>query len=244
MDSGLFESWGKGDKSWKMKPFKSILPKVEFDLYSSFDVYRTKGKSYEDHKRRTHRNLLESSIFLDDVVFFAILHESSPTRLVKLASEIVEEHSDLCRNVAVAERDIGKSLSERAETVVALRRVLHDKNCHLLHILGCGNPLSMLLYSYCGADTFDSVDWVRLAIDPSNYLTHDFAHLELLTCECKVCSEKPYSRGEYLDKLLLHNLLFYQDFVMQMQSLIRNDNIEGYVREHIGSKIIDQINEY
>ena len=244
MDSGLFESWGKDDKGWNMKSYKSILPQLEFDLYSSFDVYRTGRKSYKEFKEGTYRNLLESSVFLDDTAFFAILHESSPSRLVKLANELVEEHSDLCRNIAVAERDIGKSLLERAETIVALRRILQDNGCYLLHILGCGNPLSMLVYSYCGADTFDSVDWVRLSIDHNDYSIHDFAHLELLKCECKVCSERPYARAQYLEKLLLHNLMFYQNFVIQLQSLIRNDNLEAYLSEHVGAETKDQINEY
>lgn len=244
MDSGLFESWGKDDETWNINSYKSILSQAKFDLYSSFDVYRTKGKSYEKFKKNTHSNILESSVFLNNAAFFAILHDFPVTRLVKLVNEFVKEHSNLCRNIAVAERDIGKSLQERAETIVALRRILDDNDCHLLHILGCGNPLSMLLYSYCGADTFDSIDWVRFAIDHDTYSINDFAHLELLNCECKVCSEKPYKRADYLERLLLHNLIFYQNFVMRIQSLIRNDNLEGYVREQVGEKTVDQIEEY
>ena len=244
MDSGLFESWGKDDREWDINSYKSILSQTKFDLYSSFDVFRNRGKSYEKFKKDTYSNILESSIFLNDNAFFAILHESTPIRLIGLVNEFTGKHSNLCRNIAVAERDIGKSLQERAETIVALRRAMNDNDRHLLHILGCGNPLSMLLYSYCGADIFDSVDWVKFAINADRYSISDFAHLELLDCKCKVCSEQPYSRAPYLEKLLLHNLLFYQHFVMQMQSLIRNDNLVAYVRKYVGDKTIDQIDGY
>lgn len=244
IDSGLFESWGKDDKKWNIGSYKSMLSQARSDLYSSFDVYRGKGKSYEKFKEDTYSNILESSTFLNSTTFFAILHESTPIRLIKLVNEFTEEHSKLCQNIAVAERDIGKSLQERAETIVALRRTMTNNDCNILHILGCGNPLSMLLYSYCGADTFDSVDWVKLTINPNDYSTSDFAHLELLNCKCKVCSEQPYASARYLEKLLLHNLLFYQNFVMLIQSLIRNDNLEAYVRKYIGEKTIDQIEAY
>lgn len=244
MDSGLFESWGKGDKKWNISSYKNILSQSKFDFYSSFDVYRAKSKSYEKFKKDTYNNILESSVFLNNALFFTILHESTSIKLIKLVNEFSEKHSNLCRNIAVAERDIGKSLQERAETIVALRRIMDDNDCHLLHILGCGNPLSMLLYSYCGADTFDSIDWIKVAINPDKYSVSDFAHLELLNCKCKVCSERPYKRARYLEKLILHNLLFYQNFIVQIQSLIRNDNLEAYVRRYIGKKTIDQIEEY
>lgn len=244
MDSGLFESWGKNDKKWNITSYKSVLSQAKFDLYSSFDVYRGKGKSHEKFKKDTYNNILKSSVFLNNTAFFAILHESTPFQLINLVNEFAEKHSNLCRNIAVAERDIGKSLQERAETIVALRKAMNNNDCHLLHILGCGNPLSMLVYSYCGADTFDSVDWIKFAINPKKYSTSDFAHLELLNCKCKVCSEQPYARARYLEKLLLHNLLFYQNFVVQIQSLIRNDNLEAYAREYVGEKTIDQIEEY
>ena len=246
LDSGLFEGSGKDSEKWNMRFYKSIVSRAKFDLYSSFDVYRSDFKSYEEFKKNTYYNIIESSVFLNDVAFFAILHESSPNQLVKLIEDFVEKHPNLCRSIAVAERDLGKSIQERIETVVSLRRILNDNDCrNLLHILGCGNPKSMLLYSYCGVDSFDSLDWLKFVINPDNYSINDFAHLELLDCKCRVCAELPHkNRGqEYLEKALLHNLLFYQNFVKHIQSLIRNDNLKSYLGKHAGKKIMDQIEE-
>jgi queuine/archaeosine tRNA-ribosyltransferase len=245
LDSGLFESSWKDDPEWNIDVYKSVLSEVHFDLYTSFDVYRNEAKSYEDFKKRTYSNAVESSVFLDNLVFYVILHESSPFQLLKLMKEFVEDHHDLCGRIAIAERDIGKSIQERTETVIAARRMLNeDDPGNLLHILGCGNPLSMLLYSYCGADTYDSLDWLKSAINPSNYLLYDLSHLILIHCNCQVCTEPPYRDADYSQKVLLHNLLFYQNFIMQLQSLIRNDNLEAYLREHFGDNFIDQIDEY
>ena len=244
LDSGLFESWGKDDKKWDITSYKNILSQAKFDFYSSFDVYREEGKSYEKFMKDTYSNILDSSVFQNSNVFFAILHESTPIQIIKLVNEFARNHSNLCRNIAVAERDIGKSLQERTETVISLRRIMNDNDFHLLHLLGCGNPLSMLLYSYCGADTFDSIDWVRLTVNPHDYSISDFAHLDLINCKCKVCSEQPWTRARYLEKLLLHNLLFYKNYVMWIQSLVCNDNLEKYVQKYISEKIVDQIEEY
>jgi len=245
LDSGLFESSWKDDERWNINAYRSILSQAKFDLYSSFDVYRAYEESYEQFKKNTYDHILESSPFLNKTVFFAIFHESSPTQLVRLVEEFVEKHSSLCRNIAVAERDIGKSIQERSETVVAIRKTLDDNdNRSLLHILGCGNPLSMLLYSFCGADCFDSLDWLKYAINPDNYSVDDFSHLELLKCKCRVCTELPYMSADYSEKVLLHNLLFYQNFVMQMQSLIRNDNLKAYLHKWVGRNVVDQLEKY
>jgi len=245
MDSGLFESWWKMDKKWDMSSYKGILSQVDFHLYSSFDVYRDEERGYEDFRERTYDNVLESSVFLNSVAFFAILHESSPIQLLKLVEEYLTEHADTCGNIAVAERDIGKSIQERTETIFEIRKLIDnydDRN--LLHVLGCGHPLSLLLYSYCGADTFDSLDWLKFIVDPDDLSVIDFAYLDLLKCGCRVCTDMPYRKADYLERVLLHNLLFYQDFVMQIQSLIRNNNLKAYLKRHVGEEIMNNIEKY
>lgn len=245
LDSGLFESSWKRDDSWSVSSYKTILSWAEFDVYSSFDIYKDDKKSHQEFKNETFSSVLESSVFLNDVLFFPILHESSPTLLLKLVEEFVENHPDMCSSIAVAERDIGKGIQERAETIVELRRILNgNDHRNLLHILGCGNPLSMLVYSYCGADTFDSLDWLKFVINTENFSINDFSHLELLNCKCRICTESPYKNTEYLQRALLHNLLFYQNFIMQLQSLIRNNNLKAYLHKYIDESIMDEINEY
>lgn len=247
LDSGLFEGSRKNSKPWNMRFYKSITSRAKFDLYSSFDVYRRDFKYYKDFKKNTYNNIIKSSVHLNNVVFFAILHhESSPTQLVDLVKDFVEKHPNLCKRIAIAERDLGKSIEERVETVVAIRRILNDNDFqNLLHLLGCGNPKAMLLYSYCGVDSFDSLDWLKFVIGPDDYSINDFAHLGLLDCTCSVCTRLRYkNRGqEYLKKALLHNLLFYQNFVKHIQSLIQNDLLKSYLSTNLEEKIMNRIEE-
>jgi queuine/archaeosine tRNA-ribosyltransferase len=248
MDSGLYESSWRKDPNWDMNSYKSLLSQIQFDLYTSFDVLPEikKKETEEEFKDKTFKNMLESSVFQNDNLFIAIVHGSSPDTLVSLVGELVKGHPNLCGAVAIAERDCGYNILERAGTISEIRRTLNQNSKeNVLHILGCGNPLSMLLFSYCGADTFDSLDWMKYVInpDPNSLLINDFSHLPLLNCKCRICDTPKQKSADYLEKVLLHNLVFYQGFIVQIQSLIKHDNLENYLRVHFGDNIINQVNE-
>lgn len=248
MDSGLYESSWRKDPNWDISSYKNLLSQMQFDLYTSFDVLpETKKKETErEFRDKTLKNILESSVFQNGNLFIAIMHGKSPAALVSLVRELVERHPNLCGAIAIAERDCGYNILERAGTISEIRRTLNqDSNENVLHILGCGNPLSMLLFSYCGADTFDSLDWMKYVInpDPNSLLTNDFSHLPLLNCKCRICDNPKQKSADYLEKALLHNLLFYQGFVVQIQSLVQHDNLENYLRVRFGDNMINQVNE-
>lgn len=153
LDSGGFESSWKIDESWNVSSYKSTLSRTEFNLYSSFDVFRSDKMSYLEFKKETYNNVLESSVFLDNLLFLPILHESSPAMLIRLVKDFVADCPDMCSSIAVAERDIGKSIQERAETIVTLRNILNaNDERNLLHILGCGNPYidASIFLLWCG----------------------------------------------------------------------------------------------
>jgi len=244
LDSGIYESSWKADPTWDIGSYKTLLSQVTFDLYSSFDIIPT-GRSYEEFRKETFHNVLDSCVFMNNNIFIPIIHGSSPEELIGVLRDIIAEHSQLVGNIGIPERDCGKSVSERATTIIEARRILNEVDDKIiLHILGCGNPLSMLLYSYCGADIFDSLDWLKYVINPKRESIEDFAYLELLNCDCKVCSDPQFENAEYSQKTVLHNLLFYQNFVIRLQSLIRNNNIKGYLqgRARMG-KILDELDE-
>lgn len=247
VDSGIYESFWKKDSRWDINCYKNLMEQIRPDIYTSLDVLpgAKKGETEEDFRDATFKNALESSVFQNDNLFIVILHGSSPEALTSIVREFVTKHSNLCSAIAIAERDCGHSILERISTISEIRRTLNEKNREsILHILGCGNPLSMLLFSYCGADSFDSLDWLKSVVnpDPKSLLMHDFSHLKLLGCKCRICNGPEHKDAAYLEKVLLHNLLFYQNFVVQIQSLIRHDNIETYLRVHFGDNFIDQVN--
>jgi queuine/archaeosine tRNA-ribosyltransferase len=123
-----------------------------------------------------------------------------------------------------------------------MRKILdgddNSNNQRILHILGCGNPISLLLYSYCGANTFDSLDWIKQVIDPQRLTINDFSHLELTGCQCPICAS---TKRDCTEKVLLHNLLFYQNYMLQIQTLVRNNEIRQFLSKHVGQNILDKI---
>lgn len=244
LDSGGYERSWYVDKDWDINCYKTLVTETKFDLYSSFDVFRGGEKSDKDFRKFTFDNIIESSVFLNNALFVPILHESTPGKLIDLVNEFVRKFPKLCGSFAVAERDCGRSILERAETILQIRRIMNRSDPQsFLHILGCGNPKSMLLLTYCGADSFDSLDWLKHVINPADHSVHDFSHLELFNCRCHVCTSSTYMDADYLEKALLHNLLYYRVFVDNLQSLIRNALLRPYLEKHIGNKIMKQIDK-
>lgn len=66
--------------------------------------------------------------------------------------------------IAVAERELGEGIYQRAKTIAEIRKALGtDEDSSLLHVLGTGNPISAAILSYAGADFFDGLEWCRTA---------------------------------------------------------------------------------
>lgn len=240
-DSGIYESYWKADASWSYDLYKTAVGQMDFDFYSSFDVLPT-TKDVGGFAKETVANILASRKLSNKSGFMPILHGLHPDMLVSLTSTFVREHPSLSTFLAIPERDCGDSLVEKAQTIVKIRKILDgddDSNRQrILHILGCGNPISVLLYSYCGANTFDSLDWVKQAIEPQRLTMNDFSHLELTGCQCPICAS---TKRDYTEKVLLHNLLFYQNHMLQIQRLIRNNEILQFLGKHVGQNILDKI---
>lgn len=244
LDSGIFESDWKSDSTWNLESYKSVLSQSKFDVFSCYDVlpYPEKFKNYEEFKKEAFKCIIESSAFLNKGVFLVILHGSSPNKLIKLARDFIIKYPDIFTGIAIPERDCGKEILERTETIVRLRKLLNEHHKKsILHILGCGNPLSMLLYTYCGADTFDSLDWLERVIEPERLSLGDFPYLNHINCECPVCVDSKYVNSDYIEKVLLHNLLFYQNFSIRLQNLIRNNLISTYLTTFFDKEFIKQI---
>ena len=238
LDSGIFESYWKADTKWTYDLYKASMSQIDFDFYTSFDVLPDTRDSRKFEKE-TFERILASRSLTNKPGFVPILHGVSPNRLVSLVTKFVETYPDLSNLIALPERDCGDDIIEKARTVMRIRKVLDaDGRDRVLHLLGCGNPLSLLLLSYCGADSFDSLDWIKHAIDQKRLTISDFSHLELVDCNCSICAD---AKRDYTERVLLHNLLFYQNYMLRIQSLIRTDEVLKFLRELVGQKILNKI---
>ena len=239
LDSGMFESYWRGDLKWTFGRYQDSVRNVDSDFYFSYDAL----PSQEDFDMprflsETRKNISASFALTTRSECIPIVHARSPRDLVKLARLLVKADPGRIRNIGVSERELGRSISERGKTVAALRKVLGGRNGGLLHLLGCGNPLSMAVYAYAGADTFDSLDWALSACDRSDDRLVDYSHLELLNCKCDVC-KKPSI--DSFSRIFLHNLLFYQDFSIKLQSMIKQQTLTDYLQQTAGKELLSRL---
>ena len=140
--------------------------------------------------------------------------------------------------IAVAERELGDGLFERAATVVSIRRRLNRLGyyCHL-HLLGTGNPISIVVYAVCGADCFDGLEWCQTAVDYDTARLHHFVQWDLFSDQSKF----HLGRGPYQARVLIHNLGFYAQWLDRIRWGIRTKQWTGLLDEYLPKKAANRI---
>ena len=66
----------------------------------------------------------------------------------------------------------------------------------------------------------------------------DFSQLDLIGCNCKACSAKDET---YINRALLHNLLFYQQHLEKLQNMIKEGTIKDYVQVYLGTHLFKEL---
>lgn len=78
--------------------------------------------------------------------------------------------------IGLTEKELGDSLLKKCQNIIKIRSGLSEEGLEIpIHIFGVIDPLSIILYSLCGADVFDGLSWIKngfinnLAIYDDNY---------------------------------------------------------------------------
>jgi len=238
LDSGVFESYWREDHRWTFRSYRESLRHIDSDLFLSFDVLRPSNMSTNQFRRRTMKSITDSVKLANGSHCIPIVHGKNPSELVRFVSDLVGKVPQVSSGLAVSERELGQSISERCTTVTRLRKVLNKRDDGLLHILGCGQPISIACYVYCGADTFDSLDWAVSAFDPVGERLIDISHFEFLGCKCEVCKN---SKIDSSSRVYLHNLLSYQKYSMKLQSMIKQGTLTDYLQQVAGKVFLNKL---
>ena len=219
LDSGAFEAhyasseWGFGEYAKEVKA-------VPCDIYASYDEMPGAGLSDGDALSAARLGMGCSETVKSDARCMAILHGATGNQLVAVAEGAAGD-ADGPRMYAVPEREMGGSIAEKIKTAVRVRRALSGADPrNVLHVLGCGDPVVMALLAYAGADSFDSVDWSRWAVNPDTLEWACADRLEFMGCGCTACATG--GRGT-LERMWGHNLLFYEKFTGRLRDAILGD---------------------
>jgi hypothetical protein len=133
--------------------------------------------------------------------------------------------------IAMPERELGQGIIEKAETIWKIRKALNETGQYYpIHLLGTGNPLSILIYVLCGSDSFDGVEWFQTTVDHNTGLLYHFQQRELFGQQSEFCSKPELP---YIQATLAHNLLFYRKWMEQIQTSLFSGTIaelaQGYL---------------
>ena len=266
LDSGNYEASRKADHyskkhnpdGWRRDCFRKVASKIRPDIAFTFDKWPTTG-SIDDVTNRIVRNFRADERAIRDSSFplCPIIHlpeKHSGLTVAECASQIVVKVVKQLDPIMVAipERELGDGLIERVRTVRGIRSALNDLyRYYPLHLLGTGNPITMVALAAAGADSFDGLEWCRTVVDYDNWTLFHFQHFdcfrELYSSRLQMEIRKIIEDKEatYAAQVAIYNLDFFSYLTKYMQDMIHSGNVKYLLNylPNIGAKIFKETTE-
>lgn len=225
MDSGNYEGFWKGDSAWVADKFHETAGTSQHHLCFCYDNREPPDTAEAIADDVIASVLRDQEYALGTVV--PIVHGA--TELLAVATQKVAEQ--LCPVLlAVPERALGEGILARTRTVRSIRRSLDELSFYCpLHLLGTGNPLSIIAYAMAGAHSFDGLEWCQTVVDHDTGKLFHFQQWDLF---CYQTSWGTNGGLPYIQSVLMHNLEFYRKFMEDLRDAMRNGASEDFLRGH------------
>ena len=225
MDSGNYESYWKNDKSWRPDQFHHIAGSSHQHLCFCYDNQQPPDSSQSIVEEVVASVLRDQEHALGTVV--PIVHGGAAL-LPEAARRIAEQLYPLL--LAVPERVLGEGIVERTLTVRRIRDALNTLDIYCpLHLLGTGNPLSIITYTLAGADSFDGLEWCQTVADHETGRLLHFQQWDLLRHQTQWGQT---STLPYIQSVLMHNLVFYRDFMAGLHEAISYGDGASFLKQY------------
>ncbi len=250
IDSGNYEATRRGDRRWTAERFHQALQGVPHDWSYCFDVMHPSKDpvtAAAEVVAAVERDTRSSGSVVLPIVH---THRRRTGYETQQLPEVVKAVADALRRpiIAVAERELGRGLIERAATVRKIRQALNELPFYqALHILGTGNPWSIALLAAAGADSFDGLEWCRMAIDhQSNRLNH-YQHFDFFTFQTEYSDSKVTLEAlenkdiGYAGKVAFHNLEYYRSYTKKLYDHAHTQRMEAFMIKIMGDGATNQI---
>jgi queuine/archaeosine tRNA-ribosyltransferase len=229
LDSGNYEGFWKGDIDWKVDKFHSISGIYEHDLgfcYDNQEPSKTAEAISEDVVNSVLRDQKKS---LGTVV--PIVHGSTdllPTAVQKVAQQLYPVL------IAVPERALGEGIVARIRSVREIRRALDTLGFYCpLHLLGTGNPISIIAYSMAGADSFDGLEWCQTVVDHKTAMLFHFQQWDFIRMQTEWGSNGVLP---YIQSALQHNLNFYVTLMRTLQDAVKRCSLHEVLASYLSEE--------
>lgn len=251
VDSGNYEASRLTDETWCPDNLKEALSHEHHDWVFTFDVMNP-SKGPKQCVEQLVEAVKRDQEFTSAPVL-PIIHASKLRKVgYKLDDipQIIREVSERLEPplIAIPERELGAGLIARAITVKAIRQELNKLPFYQpLHLLGTGNPWSIPILAAAGADTFDGLEWCRMAVDRNNNRLNHFQHFDFFAYQAGVADSLVTREAlenpeiDFAGKVAFHNLDYYAGFVEEMRKHVREGNLEAFVVELTGLATVNQL---
>jgi len=254
MDSGNYESHRKNDiknkanpDGWCNKKFIAMVIMHSPDIAFSFDSISPKG-DFKQVLSRVVRNTRSDQkkighlpteicpiVHIPDKIIEGISIEKFAARLVTEVATNLDPSI-----IAIPERELGHGIVQRIKAVKSIRASLNELGKYYpLHLLGTGNPMSLIPFAEAGADSFDGLEWCRTVSDWETLALYHFQHLDFFL-EHYISQIPPGDVRDllgsdvipYAMKVACFNMEVMNDYIGELQAMARDDKIQ-YMRKRV-----------
>jgi queuine/archaeosine tRNA-ribosyltransferase len=253
LDSGNYEAYRLDNEWWQRSPWllKEAVSRLRCDVVFShdriIDLKTIHERKPADLATQVIADVERDAVAVGRQAISPIIHAP---RLENgtFASALLPELCALVAKkrrpplIAIAERELGDGILERAKRVRTIRRALDRLGFRQpLHILGTGNPLSMMILAFAGGDVFDGLEWCRTVADGTTMRLHHFHHFDLFLSQRseiqdELLREYLATQDEVLParaKAVLHNLYFFRRFTEELQQAHRQGSFEQLFENYL-----------
>lgn len=232
MDSGNYEKYWHDAMDWKREKFHEVVGRTYHPLCFCYDDQQPPNTSELIVADVLEGIARDQECALGTVA--PIVHGSLqllPDAVAKVAKQLRPPL------IAVPERELGNGILERTQTVRNIREALNTLEVYCpLHLLGTGNPLSIISYALAGADSFDGLEWCQTVVDHETGKLLHFQQWDLIRHQTDwgIRDELPYTQTA-----LMHNLYFYQEFMEKFRKAIWHDQTETFVQQYMTEEQVE-----
>lgn len=219
VDSGNYEATRLRDKSWSPADLAEALSRMPHDCVFCFDELRP-VRDVEEAVAQVQAAVERDQKHTAAPVLPIVHARQFPKRgfdtanlplIIKGVAEQLEPAL-----IAVPERELGAGLIERARTMTKIRQTLADLPFYQpIHLLGTGNPWSVAVLAAAGADSFDGLEWCRVAVDHDSGRLHHYQHFDFFRYQAEL-SDSPITKAAlrmrsvtFPAKVAFHNLDYF-----------------------------------
>jgi hypothetical protein len=237
LDSGGYELQFSEDKKWNPSTYAQVLNELNPDFYVGYDripsyteISDTKNNvkiscdflgNYDSHKER--------------ILLFHFSLKNTPINEINTIFQIIQDNQHIIDVIGFPERELGPNIIQACVFIKKLRYKLDEQKIFKpIHIFGCSDPKSIILFVLNGADLFDGIGWIKYAFSLEKYENIERTQIPFIKCLCEACEGANWSTipsSEYEYRLLLHNLVSIDDFFSEIRNAILQSKLTNILQK-------------